>query len=62
MKCFICGNEVDKVAKALYQKLIDRKSKKWMCMSCLANHLETDEEELFQKAQEFKDEGCALFK
>lgn len=62
MKCVVCGNEVEKVAKALCQKLIDPKTKRVMCLSCLANHLETEEEELLQKAQEFKDEGCPLFK
>lgn len=62
MKCIVCGNEVEKIAKALCQKLIGRKTKQILCLSCLANHLEAEEEDLLQKAQEFKDEGCALFK
>lgn len=62
MKCVICGNDVEKNAKDLCQKLIDKKTKKIMCLSCLSNYLEVDEEELLQKAQEFKDEGCTLFK
>ena len=61
MNCIVCGNNVEKISKALCQKLIDKKTKKWMCLSCLANYLDTDEEELLQKAQEFKDEGCTLF-
>ena len=62
MKCVICGNDVEKIAKALCQKLIGKNTKKIMCISCLSNHLEVDEEELLQKAQEFKNEGCTLFK
>ena len=62
MKCIICGNDVEKTVKALCQKLIEKKTKKIMCLSCLSNYLEIDEEELLQKAQEFKEEGCTLFK
>lgn len=61
MKCIVCGNEADKVSKALCQKLIDRKTKRIMCLSCLSNYLEVDEKELLEKAKEFKDEGCTLF-
>ena len=32
-----------------------------MCLSCLSNYLEVDEEELLEKAEEFKAEGCTLF-
>ena len=61
MKCVVCGEKVQRVAKALFQKLIDRQAKKFMCLTCLANYLETDEAELLEKAQDFKDEGCELF-
>ena len=60
-KCIVCGGEVEKVSKALCRKLIDRETKQIMCLSCLSNYLETDEEELLQKAEEFKEEGCTLF-
>ena len=61
MKCTVCGNEAEKVSKALCQKLIDRRTKRIMCLSCLSNYLEVDEEELLEKADEFKAEGCTLF-
>lgn len=61
MKCIICGKVVERVSKALCQKLIDRNTKKIMCLECLANYLETEEDELVQKAKEFKNEGCTLF-
>ena len=62
VRCVVCGGNVEKVSKALCQKLFDRKTKKIMCLSCLSNELETDETELLEKAEEFKREGCSLFK
>lgn len=62
MKCIVCSNEVEKVSRALCKKLIGRDTKRIMCLSCLSNYLEVDEEELLQKAEEFKREGCTLFK
>ncbi len=62
MKCVVCGKNVEKVAVALCKKLIDRNTRRMMCLSCLSNYLETEEDELLQKADEFKKEGCTLFK
>ena len=61
-KCVVCGESVEKVSKALCQKLFDRKTKKILCLQCLSNELEVDESELLEKAEEFKSEGCPLFK
>ncbi|MBQ3640822.1 hypothetical protein II906_02675 [bacterium] len=60
-KCLVCGEKVDKVSIALCLKLFGRTTKKIMCLTCLANDLETDENELLEKAKEFKAEGCKLF-
>lgn len=62
IKCIVCGNTVEKVSAALCKKLFDRKTKKILCLSCLSNELETEQEELLEKAEEFKREGCTLFK
>lgn len=59
--CIVCGTEVSKVSKALCQKLFDRKTKKILCLSCLANDLDVEEEELLEKAEEFRQAGCTLF-
>ena len=61
VKCKVCGSNVEKDAIGLYKKLINRNSKKFLCLSCLANHLNTNIEELEMKIQEFKEEGCHLF-
>lgn len=62
MKCIVCGNQAEKVSVSLCKKLIDRNTPKIMCLSCLSNYLETEEEDLLEKAEEFKKEGCTLFK
>lgn len=61
IKCVVCGNTVEKVSKALCQKLFNKKTKKILCLSCLSNELEVEEDELLEKAEEFKRAGCSLF-
>lgn len=46
----------------LTQKLIDKKSIHFYCIDCLADYLEVTTEELLDKIEEFKEEGCTLFK
>lgn len=62
IRCVVCNEKVDKVSKALCQKLFDIKTKKIMCLSCLSNELEVDEESLLEKAKELREAGCTLFK
>ena len=61
-KCRLCEGDVDKTARALCQKLLDRDAKKFFCLACLADFLDTTEDELREKAEEFKNEGCELFR
>ena len=59
--CQICESSVEKVSVALCKKLFDKKTKKFYCLQCLANHLDVTTEDLLEKAEEFKAEGCPLF-
>ena len=59
--CQICGEEVEKVSKALCKKLFDKNIKKFYCLQCLANYFDVTVEDLSEKAEEFKAEGCPLF-
>ncbi len=62
-KCYVCGKEpLTKDEIGITKKLIDRKTKTFYCLPCLAESLEVTEEELLAKIEEFKDEGCTLFK
>lgn len=60
--CYVCGkSNLKKDEIALTKKLINRKTKQFYCLACLAEHLEVTEEELVEKIEEFKNEGCTLF-
>lgn len=61
--CYVCGKTpLSKDEVGLTKKLIDRKSQIFYCISCLADYLEVTPEELLAKVEEFKEEGCTLFR
>ncbi len=61
-KCYVCGKEpLSKDEVGLSKKLIDKKTAKFYCLSCLAEYFEVEEEELVAKIEQFKEEGCTLF-
>ena len=60
--CYVCGKQnLSKDEIGITKKLIDKKTKQFYCLSCLSEYLEVTEEELMDKIEEFKDEGCTLF-
>jgi hypothetical protein len=59
--CHICGVISDKTAIALTKKLIDVKSTRFYCMFCLADYLDVTVDELLEKVEDFKLQGCTLF-
>lgn len=61
--CYVCGKEnLSKDEIGLTKKLIDKKTMNFYCIDCLAEYLEVTTEELLDKIEEFKEEGCTLFK
>lgn len=44
------------------KKLLGSKTEKFYCMECLASYLDTTVSDLLDKIEEFKEEGCTLFK
>ena len=62
-KCYVCGKKpLTKDEIGLTKKLIAKDSTYFYCMTCLAEYLEVTEEELLAKIEDFKREGCTLFK
>ena len=62
-KCYVCGKApLTKNEIGLTKKLIERNAKYFYCISCLADYLEVTEEELLAKVEDYKREGCTLFK
>ena len=62
ISCMYCETDLNKDYIALNKKLLGRKTEKFMCLICLADYLGCDEEDLFVKIEEFKEQGCMLFK
>lgn len=61
--CYVCGKTpLTKDEIGITKKLIDKKTTQLYCLACLAEQLEVSEEELVAKIEEFKEEGCTLFK
>lgn len=62
-KCYMCGKApLSKDEIGITKKIIDKKATTFYCLSCLAEYLEVSEEELVAKIEQFKNEGCTLFK
>ena len=59
--CFLCGKNADKNTIALNKKLIGKSIDKFFCIDCLADYLEVSVEDLLNKMQEFREQGCTLF-
>ncbi len=60
-KCYLCEAKLDKDAIGLNKKLLDKSLARFLCVDCLATHLDISEEDLRVKISEFKDQGCTLF-
>ena len=60
-KCYVCEKNLTKNEIGLTKKLLDPNAKQFYCITCLAECLEVTEEELLDKIEEFKYEGCTLF-
>ena len=60
--CCKCGSVVDYNVIGLNKRLIGRNTRRFMCLHCLAEFFGTSESALQHKIDEFRDDGCALFK
>ena len=61
-KCIACGkDELDKDTIGINKKLLGEDVVNFYCMDCLADYLGCTTQELLDKIEEFKEEGCKLF-
>jgi len=60
-QCLRCNSDVPKDIIALNKKLLNRRMEKFFCLICLADYLEVIPNELLDKVEEFKQQGCSLF-
>lgn len=62
-ECLACGkSRLDKDTIGINKKMLGKEIKTFYCMDCLADYLGCTVDELMEKIEEFKDEGCTLFK
>ena len=60
--CIICGKEnLDRDTIGINKKLLGESVANFYCMECLADYLGCTVDELLDKIEEFKEEGCKLF-
>ena len=61
-KCVICSKEIrEKNVIGINKKLLGEDIINFYCMNCLADYLDVTVDDLNEKIEEFKDEGCKLF-
>lgn len=61
-ECIACGKRnLDKNTLGINKKLLGNSVKTFYCIDCLAEYLNTTVDELLEKIEEFKEEGCKLF-
>lgn len=61
VKCCVCEAILNKNEIGLNKKLIGVHIRKNFCLNCLAVHLDATTDELLEKIEDFKNEGCTLF-
>ena len=60
--CIMCGKEhLDKNTIGINKKLLGEGQDNFYCIDCLAEYLGVTSQDIFDKIEEFKDEGCKLF-
>ena len=63
IECLACSKKpLNKDTIGINKKLIGKQVKTFYCMDCLADYLGCTVEDLLEKIEEFKEEGCELFK
>lgn len=63
INCIICGRKnLGKDTIGINKKLLGSNISNFYCIDCLAEYLGCTAQELLDKIEEFKEEGCTLFK
>ena len=61
-RCASCGKPaLTKDEIGINIKLLGEDVKSFFCLDCLADYLEVEPQDILDKIEEFRDEGCTLF-
>ena len=62
ISCVSCGKEsLEKNEIGINKKLLGEQVESFYCMDCLADYLGVSVQDILDKVEEFKDQGCKLF-
>ena len=62
VKCIACGKtNLDKDTIGINKKLLGEDVPTFYCLDCLADYLGCEVQDILDKIEEFKEEGCKLF-
>lgn len=60
--CISCGKEsLTKNEIGINKKLLGENIENFYCLECLAEYLDVSTQDILDKIEEFKEEGCKLF-
>ena len=60
--CISCGKQpLIKNEIGINKKLLGENVSNFYCLNCLSDYLEVDVQDILDKIEEFKEEGCKLF-
>lgn len=60
--CVSCGREnLSKNEIGINIKLLGEQTESFYCLGCLADYLGVSSQDILDKIEEFKEEGCKLF-
>ena len=60
--CISCGTEnLPKNTIGINRKLLAEKVDSFYCIDCLAEYLGVSKQDIMDKVEEFKEQGCKLF-
>lgn len=61
-ECIICGKKnLTRNELGINKKLLGENITQFYCLDCLAEYLEVTPQDILDKIEEFKEEGCKLF-
>lgn len=60
-KCYLCETALNKNEVGLNKKMHGKKTERYYCIKCFANYLDVTTEDLLNKIEDFKLQGCTLF-
>ncbi|MBO6272671.1 hypothetical protein J6O48_07805 [bacterium] len=63
VSCQSCFKNIsDRDTIGINKKLLGESIDKFYCIDCLASYFDCDVQDIYDKIEEFKEEGCKLFK